>query len=148
MKYLKQFIEEKYRIAALGNLTTTACVDGEEVGVSLVIDGFEPGIVVWYADYANWLEEKLDELLEKKSPDEDEQITFTFEEFRNEVLTAMENKPKEWRDGQFVFNYIDEKYGVARGVQFVDGVDCFYDDSKIEEFITRSYEYIKNAEQL
>ena len=72
----------------------------------------------------------------------------TFEEFKNEVLTAnkMGYKPQCWRDGQFVFNYIDEKYGVARSVQFIDGVDCFYDDSKIEEFITRSYEYIKNAE--
>lgn len=70
----------------------------------------------------------------------------TFEVFRNEVLTAMDSKPKNWRDGQFVFNYIDEKYGVARSVQFIDGVDCFYVDSKIEEFITRSYEYIKNAE--
>ena len=69
----------------------------------------------------------------------------TFEVFRNEVLTAMDSKPKNWRDGQFVFNYIDEKYGVARSVQFIDGVDCFYVDSKIEEFITRSYEYIKNA---
>jgi hypothetical protein len=70
----------------------------------------------------------------------------TFEVFRNEVLTAMYSKPKKWRDGQFVFNHIDVEYGVARSVQFIDGVDCFYDDSKIEEFITRSYEYIKNAE--
>jgi hypothetical protein len=70
----------------------------------------------------------------------------TFEEFENEVLTAMNSKPKNWRDGQFVFNYIDEKYGVARSVQFIDGVGCFYVDSKIEEFITRSYEYIKNAD--
>lgn len=70
----------------------------------------------------------------------------TFEEFRNEVLSAMYSKPNNWRDGQFVFNYIDEKYGVARAVQFIDGVDCFYDDSKIEDFISRSYEYIKNAD--
>ena len=61
------------------------------------------------------------------------------DEFRAEVLTAMLNKPKEWRDGQFVFNYIDEVYGVARSVQFVEGVDCFYDDKKIDEFIDRSY---------
>ena len=58
----------------------------------------------------------------------------------------MYSKPNNWRDGQFVFNYIDEKYGVARAVQFIDGVDCFYDDSKIEDFISRSYEYIKNAD--
>ena len=70
----------------------------------------------------------------------------TFEEFRTDVLSAMKDKPNEWRDGQFVFNYIDREYGVARYVQFIEGVDCFYVDSKIEEFIIRSYEYIKNAD--
>ena len=64
-----------------------------------------------------------------------------FEDFKAEVLTAMLDKPKEWRKGQFVFNYIDAVYGVARNVQFIDGVDCFYDDSKIDEFIFRSYIY-------
>lgn len=59
----------------------------------------------------------------------------TFDELKSEVMTAMENKPKQWRNGQFVFNYIDEYYGVARHVQFVDKVDCFYDDSKIDVFI-------------
>jgi hypothetical protein len=52
----------------------------------------------------------------------------------------MENKPKDWRDGQFVFNYIDKKYGVARFIQLMEGVDCFYNDDKIEEFIKISYE--------
>lgn len=61
------------------------------------------------------------------------------DEFRANILTAMRNKPKEWRDGQFVFNYIDEIYGVARYVQFSEGVDCFYNDAKIDDFIDRSY---------
>ena len=61
------------------------------------------------------------------------------DEFRANVLTAMLKKPKDWRDGQFVFNYIDEIYGVARYVQFSEGVDCFYDDRKIDEFIDRCY---------
>lgn len=60
MKYLEQYIEEKLRIKALGKLTTTESTSGEEVGVSLVIDGYEPGIEVWYADYCNWLEKKLE----------------------------------------------------------------------------------------
>jgi len=64
----------------------------------------------------------------------------TLEEFRTDVLTAMKNKPKEWRDGQFVFNYIDEKYRVARYVQFIEDVDCFHNDNNIESFIARSYE--------
>lgn len=45
--------------------------------------------------------------------------------------------PPNWREGQFVFNRVDELYGVARAIQFIDKVDCFYDDSKIDEFIQR-----------
>lgn len=59
MKYLEQYIEEKLRIKVLGKLTTRESNSGEEVGVSLVIDGYEPGIEVWYADYCCWLEEKI-----------------------------------------------------------------------------------------
>ena len=70
----------------------------------------------------------------------------TLEEFRTDVLTAMKNKPKNWRDGQFVFNYINDKYRVARYVQFIDGVDCFYNDEKIDEFIVRCYETMMSAE--
>lgn len=57
-------------------------------------------------------------------------------ELKAKVLKAMENKPKEWRNGQFVFNYIDEKYApVARQVQFIDKIDCFYRDDMIDDFI-------------
>lgn len=70
----------------------------------------------------------------------------TFEEFKEDVLTAMVNKPKDWRDGQFVFNYINEKYRVARYVQFINGVDCFHNDEKIDEFIVRCYETIMTTE--
>lgn len=62
MKYLEQFIEEKLKIKVLGKLTTTESSSGDEVGVSLVIDGYEPGIEVWYADYSRWLEEKIEKL--------------------------------------------------------------------------------------
>ena len=60
----------------------------------------------------------------------------TFEELKKEVNTNLLNsKPNSWRDGQFVFNYIDAIYGVSRYVQFERNVDCFYSDSKIDEFI-------------
>ena len=68
-------------------------------------------------------------------------------EFRADVLTAMKDKPKEWRDGQFVFNYINEKYGVARYVQFIEGIDCFYRDDKIDQFIDKCYVTLIAAEQ-
>ena len=68
-------------------------------------------------------------------------------EFREEILTAMKDKPKCWRDGQFVFNYINEKYGVARYVQFIDGIDCFYRDDKIDQFIDKCYVTMVAVEQ-
>lgn len=67
----------------------------------------------------------------------------TFVEFREEIFNAMKDKPSQWRDGQFVFNYIDEVYGVARIAQFNRGVDCFYFDDKIEEFILCCYNILQ-----
>ena len=52
------------------------------------------------------------------------------------------DKPLQWREGQFVFNRVDELYGVARAIQFNDKVDCFYDDSKIDEFLDRVLIYL------
>lgn len=68
MKYLEQYLKEKMKIKVLGNLSTRESNLGEEVGVSLVIDGYEPGIEVWYVDYLEWLEEKIETILkiEKK----------------------------------------------------------------------------------
>lgn len=67
----------------------------------------------------------------------------TIQDLKKEVMDAMESKPKEWRRGQFVFNYIDETYGVARAVQFEDGIDCFYNDDAIDDFITHSFVWIQ-----
>ena len=62
----------------------------------------------------------------------------TKEELKDIVFAAMNTmKPKDWRKGQFVFNYIDANYGVARAVQFEDRVDCFFRDDKIDEFIEK-----------
>lgn len=44
--------------------------------------------------------------------------------------------PTNWRHGQFVFNRVEALFGrVAREVQFVDHIDCFYDDTKIDRFL-------------
>lgn len=62
----------------------------------------------------------------------------TKEELKNIVMSAMDTmKPKDWRKGQFVFNFIDANYGVARAVQFEDRVDCFFCDDKIDDFIEK-----------
>lgn len=74
----------------------------------------------------------------------------TFDDLKNEVMTAMENKPKQWRKGQFVFNYIDEVYGIARHVQFVDNVDCFYLDDQIDSFlrcVVDRYNYLVDCQE-
>lgn len=68
----------------------------------------------------------------------------TYEEFKADVFENMKaNKPKEWRDGQFIFNFIDSEFGIAREVQFNDCIDCFYNNDKIEQFLVASYKRIK-----
>ena len=48
------------------------------------------------------------------------------------------DKPKNWRNGQFVFNRVEEIFGsVAREVQYQDKIDCFYLDNKIDQFIEK-----------
>lgn len=67
----------------------------------------------------------------------------TFDEFKNYIKSKAKNHP-EYRFGQAVFNIIDKEYsGIARKVQFVDGVDCFYDDSNIDSFLWCCYNRIK-----
>jgi hypothetical protein len=61
MKYLEQYLEEKMKIKVLSDLGIVDCSQGDDVGVSLVIDGFDTGIEVWYVDYDMWLEKKLEE---------------------------------------------------------------------------------------
>lgn len=63
----------------------------------------------------------------------------TFEEFKSDVYTEAKKRPDNWRLGQAVFNIIDNKYGVARIVQFIDKIDCFYNDDHIENFMKASY---------
>lgn len=70
----------------------------------------------------------------------------TFEELRNEVLKKSESRPKWSRKGQFVFNYMDEQYGIARYVQFVEGVDCYYDDTQIDTFLVKCFEKLNSPD--
>lgn len=69
-----------------------------------------------------------------------QEFNMEFTKFRQEIIDfATTRCPTEWRRGQAVFNYIDQKYNVARSVQFIDGVDCFYNDEVIDQFILLSY---------
>lgn len=158
MRYLEKYIEEKMRIKILGELTTRGCGEGDAVGVSLVIDGYEPGIEVWYVDYVKWLEEKIEKSCYKnlfsdsdyknmfsgceKKHDTPNVKKMTLEEFRDDVLTAMKNKPESCRDGQFVFNYIDNMYGGIRQALQISNVDCYNNDKHIDEFINICFYYL------
>lgn len=66
----------------------------------------------------------------------------TFEEFKNEVLEGIKEYPFNWRYGQKIFNYIDHKYNVARTAQCKYGIDCFYNDSIVDEFLEKCYNII------
>lgn len=68
----------------------------------------------------------------------------TYEDFITEVWARVYDCPPIWRRGQAVFNVIDKYWGVARDVQFIDGVDCFYNDSCIQEFIDHAWVLIKS----
>ena len=70
----------------------------------------------------------------------------TYEQFATGVWRAAMESPEYIRNGQAIFNYIDEQYGVARTVQFDFGVDCFYDDSKISKFIELSWKLIDDMQ--
>lgn len=71
----------------------------------------------------------------------------TQEEFKDYILEQIQVCPTNWRYGQKVFNYINKHYGVARDVQFKDGVDCFYNDDAVDDFIDKAYNRIYNKEQ-
>lgn len=67
----------------------------------------------------------------------------TFKEFEKETLDATDAMPARWRLGQKVFNYIDLAYpGLARYLQTRCGVDCFYNDKIIPEFLQKAYDTI------
>ena len=67
----------------------------------------------------------------------------TVEEFKKEISEI--EFPKNWRKGQAVFNYIDNVYGIARTIQFKWGIDCFYNDNNIDEFLNKAVEIINHG---
>lgn len=71
----------------------------------------------------------------------------SFKEFKEEVLNEVQKCPKKWRKGQAVFNVVDAQYGIARAVQFVQGVDCFYVDDNIDDFLKAAYDIYKKVRE-
>ena len=67
----------------------------------------------------------------------------TVEELKKEISEI--EFPKNWRKGQSVFNYIDNVYGIARTIQFKYGIDCFYNNDNIDEFLNKAVEIINHG---
>ena len=128
MKYLEKYLEEKMKIKVLGDLTLNGSNEGDFVGVSLVIDGYEPGIEVWYADYAKFLEEEI-ELLNTRLAAE-QTITFgmemklkpedRLEEFLSDSVEAGQKR----QDVELIPNEIDRREIKTKGSA----------DMKLEDF--------------
>ena len=68
------------------------------------------------------------------------EIPLDFDEYKQLIDNEIINCPSTWREGQKVFNVVDSLFNVARKTQFEKGVDCFYDDNNIDDFISTSYE--------
>lgn len=69
----------------------------------------------------------------------------SYEEFITLVWEKVRTYPKDWRKGQSVFNAVEEIFGnVARDVQFIDGVDCFYLDKNIDDFLDCVWKRLNN----
>ena len=68
------------------------------------------------------------------------EIPLDFDEYKQLIDNEIANYPSTWREGQKVFNAIDSLFNIARKTQFEKGVDCFYDDNNIDDFISTSYE--------
>lgn len=69
----------------------------------------------------------------------------TFKELLEEIDVALLDREPHIREGQFVFNYIERKYGnVAREVMEIDGVDCFYIDRDIIKFLKCVHKRLNN----
>ena len=62
MKYIQQYMEEELKLKPLGKIDfeelTTHDYEGA-YGYEILIDRKDTGLQIWWADYANWLEKKI-----------------------------------------------------------------------------------------
>lgn len=70
----------------------------------------------------------------------------TFQELKSEVMERARFKHSYLRLGQFIFNYIHGFYGVALSVKNKDGINCYYSDDLIDDFLECSVRRINNNE--
>lgn len=70
-----------------------------------------------------------------------------YSEFRDLIMKCATtwSEQNNWRLGQAVYNLLDSVVigRIGRIAKEKEGVDCFYDDKKIEDFIKASFKYYK-----
>ena len=66
MKFLEQYLKEVRKIMPLGKLETREDTINDLSGEMIYIDGVCTDIFISHADYANWLEEKIDKKITLK----------------------------------------------------------------------------------
>lgn len=72
----------------------------------------------------------------------------TKEEFLDNINKLVDECPRIWRRGQSVFNVVEALYGeIAREIQFINKVDCFYEDENIDKFLDIVWEKIKKTDK-
>lgn len=71
----------------------------------------------------------------------------TKEEFLDNINNLVDECPRIWRRGLSVFNVVEALYGkIAKEVQLIDKVDCFYEDGNIDEFLDCVWKRLKNQD--
>ncbi len=72
-----------------------------------------------------------------------EEINMTKELFYADIMHSVFEKPRYWRNGQAIYNYINVKYNhISDLIRDEYNINCFYDDSQIMTFIDKAYELI------
>lgn len=68
--------------------------------------------------------------------------TFREIDFKEIILHDIKSFPKDWREGQKVYNFINLHFGnIARKAQN-EGIDCFLNDANIDIFISKCYKLL------
>lgn len=74
MKFIKQYIEEKYFLQTNGRVTLKhVCDDAGLDGVKVCINNVETGLFISQAEYDEWVDSMFDEMIKSKN---DEKITY------------------------------------------------------------------------
>ncbi len=71
---------------------------------------------------------------------------FDFILFIKNESKIVNKKNKEWRLGQTIFNVISDYCGSIADQFRGTNVDCFYDDNKIDDFISSIFDAINNKD--